>query len=110
MRTDNYERHVICINASTLGLGGDTGARVAAQGKQMRRLSGEARFVMAAMGALMAWRERPVRVEIDGRTVIEGPMNLVAVANARFAGGGMMLSPRRADRICRQWTGARAWR
>jgi hypothetical protein len=37
----------------------------------MRRLSGEARFVMAAMGALMAWRERPVRVEIDG-TAIEG--------------------------------------
>jgi diacylglycerol kinase (ATP) len=92
-RTDNYRRHIICINASTLGLGGETGARVAAQGKQMRRLSGEARFVVAAMGALAAWRERPVRIEIDHETVIEGPMNLVAVANARFAGGGMMLSP-----------------
>jgi diacylglycerol kinase family enzyme len=45
------------------------------------------------MGALAAWRERPVRVEIDGQTIIEGPMNLVAVANARFAGGGMKLSP-----------------
>src|ERR1700730_7595762 len=66
VRTNNYERHVICINASTLGLGGETGARVAAQGKQMRRLSGEARFVVAAMGALVAWRERRVRVEIDG--------------------------------------------
>jgi len=92
-RTDNYQRHVICINASTLGLGGETGARVAAQGKQLRRLSGEARFVVAAMGALAAWRERPVRVEIDHETIIEGPMNLVAVANARFAGGGMKLSP-----------------
>jgi diacylglycerol kinase (ATP) len=93
VRTEGYERHVICINASTLGLGGETGARVAGQGKYLRRLSGEARFVVAAMGALAAWRERPVRVEIDGQTVIEGPMNLVAVANARFAGGGMMLSP-----------------
>ena len=93
VRTENYQRHVICINASTLGLGGETGARVAAQGKQMRRLSGEARFVVAAMGALAAWRERPVRVEIDRQVVIEGPMNLVAVANARFAGGGMKLSP-----------------
>lgn len=92
-RTDNYQRHVICINASTLGLGGETGARVAAQGKQLRRLSGEARFVVAAMGALAAWRERPVRVEIDHEMIVEGPMNLVAVANARFAGGGMMLSP-----------------
>jgi diacylglycerol kinase (ATP) len=93
VRTENYQRQVICINASTLGLGGETGARVAAQGKQMRRFSGEARFVVAAMGALAAWRERPVRVEIDHETIIEGPMNLVAVANARFAGGGMMLSP-----------------
>jgi YegS/Rv2252/BmrU family lipid kinase len=93
VRTDNYQRHVMCINASTLGLGGETGARVAAQGKRLRRLSGETRFVIAAMGALAAWRERPVRVEIDGQTIIEGPMNLVAVANARFAGGGMKLSP-----------------
>jgi diacylglycerol kinase (ATP) len=93
VRTEDYQRHYICINASTLGLGGETAARVAAQGKSMRRLSGEARFVTAAMGALAAWRERPVRVQIDGETTIEGPMNLVSVANARFAGGGMMLSP-----------------
>jgi diacylglycerol kinase (ATP) len=93
VRTNNYQRQLICVNASTLGLGGETGARVAAQGKQMRRLSGEARFVVAAMGALAAWRERRVRVEIDGEQIIDGPMNLLAVANARFAGGGMMLSP-----------------
>jgi len=91
VRTDS--RQVICINASTLGLGGETAARVAAQGAWMRRFSGEARFVVAAMGALAAWRERPVKVDIDGEMVIEGPMNLLAVANARFAGGGMMLSP-----------------
>ena len=84
---------MICINASTLGLGGETAARVAAQGKSMRRFSGEGRFVVAALGALAAWRERPVKVQIDGETIIDGPMNLVAVANARFAGGGMMLSP-----------------
>lgn len=93
VRTDGYRRERICINASTLGLGGETAGRVAAQGNSMRRLSGEARFVAAAMRALAAWRERPVRVSIDGETVIEAPMNLVAVANARFAGGGMMISP-----------------
>lgn len=93
VRTEEYRRQVICINASTLGLGGETAARVAAQGTSMRKLSGEARFVAAAMGALAAWRERPVRVQLDNETIIEGPMNLVAVANARYAGGGMMLSP-----------------
>ena len=92
VRTDNYRRQLICINASTLGLGGETATRVAAQGKFLRHFSGEARFVVAAMGALAAWRERPVRVHLDDETT-EAPMNLLAVANARFAGGGMMLSP-----------------
>lgn len=93
VRTDNFEREVIGINASTLGLGGETAARVAAQGKNMRQLSGELRFVAAALGALAAWRERPVKVQIDGDLIVEGQMNLLAVANGRYAGGGMMLTP-----------------
>jgi diacylglycerol kinase (ATP) len=46
------------------------------------------------MAALVRWRERRVRVSIDDTEVIEGNMNLAAVANALYAGGGMMLSPR----------------
>jgi diacylglycerol kinase (ATP) len=66
---------------------------LAAQGGFMRSFSGEARFAAAAVGALGAWRERPVRVSIDESLVIDGGMNLVAVANGIYAGGGMMLSP-----------------
>ncbi|MCM3873195.1 MAG: hypothetical protein ND895_21130 [Pyrinomonadaceae bacterium] len=83
----------ICLNASTMGIGGETAARVAAHGGFMRRFSGEARFAAAAVCALGAWRERPVRVSIDESVIIEGEMNLVAVANGLYAGGGMMLSP-----------------
>ena len=83
----------ICLNASTMGIGGETASRVAAQGEFMRRFSGEARFAAAAVGALGAWRERQVRVSIDDSVVIEGRMNLVAVGNGPYAGGGMMLSP-----------------
>jgi YegS/Rv2252/BmrU family lipid kinase len=93
VRTDSYTRPVICLNASTLGLGGETATRVAAQGETIRKLSGELRFAAAAVGALAAWREKPTRVTINKSVLIERPMNLVAVANARFAGGGMMLSP-----------------
>jgi YegS/Rv2252/BmrU family lipid kinase len=92
-RAELYPQPFICLNASTLGIGGETAARVAAQGKLMRYFSGEIRFLAAALGAIAAWRERPVRVSIDERTVIECPMNLIAVANNRYAGGGMMLSP-----------------
>jgi diacylglycerol kinase (ATP) len=91
-RCDGYQTPFICLNASTMGIGGETAARVAAQGDLMRKLSGEVRFALAAMGALANWRERPTRVTVDGE-VYEGTMNLAAVANALYAGGGMMLSP-----------------
>ena len=97
-RCNGFEKPFISINASTMGIGGETAGRVAAQGKFMRNFSGEFRFVFAAVGALAAWRERRVIVTVDGRTVVDGPMNLVAVANALYAGGGMMMSPEaRAD-------------
>jgi diacylglycerol kinase (ATP) len=89
---DGFQKPFICLNASTMGIGGETASRVAAQGKFMRNFSGEFRFVFAAVGALAAWRERRVRVSVDGRVVADGPMNLVGVANNLYAGGGMMLS------------------
>lgn len=97
-RCNGFEKPFICLNASTMGIGGETAGRVAAQGKFMRNFSGEFRFVFAAVGALAAWRERRVRVAVDGRIVVDGPMNLAGVANGLYAGGGMMLSPEaRAD-------------
>ncbi|HJT67872.1 MAG TPA: diacylglycerol kinase family protein [Pyrinomonadaceae bacterium] len=91
-RCDDFQKPFICLNASTMGIGGETAGRVAAQGALMRRFSGEFRFVFAAVGALAAWRERRVRVTVDKRVVADGPMNLVGVANGLYAGGGMMLS------------------
>ena len=91
-RCDGFQKPFICLNASTMGIGGETASRVAAQGAFMRRFSGEFRFVFAAVGALAAWRERRVRVTVDDRVVVDGPMNLVGVANGLYAGGGMMFS------------------
>lgn len=90
---DGFQSPFICLNASTMGIGGETAARVAAQGSFMRSLPGEVRFATAALAALGGWRERRVRVSVDDDCVIEGNMNLVGVANALYAGGGMMLSP-----------------
>jgi len=92
-RCDDFEKPFVCLNASTMGIGGETAGRVAAQGKFMRAFSGEFRFIMAAVGALAVWRERRVRVTVDGRTIADSPMNLIGVANGLYAGGGMMLSP-----------------
>ncbi|HKO43213.1 MAG TPA: diacylglycerol kinase family protein [Pyrinomonadaceae bacterium] len=90
---NGYTQPFICLNASTMGIGGETATRVAAQGKFMRHLSGELRFAAAAFVSIAHWRERRVRVLVDDETLMNGPMNLAAVANALYAGGGMMLSP-----------------
>lgn len=85
--------HFICLNVVTLGIGAEVAGRVAAQRGLMRRLPGEARFTAAACGALLAWRERRVRVAVDGNPPLECSSNLLAVANGIYAGGGMMFAP-----------------
>jgi diacylglycerol kinase (ATP) len=86
-------RTFFCLNAVTLGIGAEVAARVAAQGSLARKLSGEARFALAAAASLARWRERRVRVRVDDAAAFECATNLIAVVNSRFAGGGMMFSP-----------------
>ncbi len=86
-------REFLCLNAVTLGVGAEVAARVAAQGQRVRRLPGEARFALAALGALAGWRERRVRIRVDDGEPFESVTNLIAVVNSRYAGGGMMFSP-----------------
>lgn len=86
-------RPFLCLNAVTLGIGAEVAARVAAQKRLARKLSGELRFALAAAGALAGWRERRVRIRVDEDDAWECETNLVAVVNSRFAGGGMMFSP-----------------
>ncbi|HEV2911766.1 MAG TPA: diacylglycerol kinase family protein [Pyrinomonadaceae bacterium] len=88
----------ICLNAATIGIGAEVASRVARQQGFALRLPGEARFVQAALGALMGWRERRAVVSIygvggDGPRVIECASNLIAIANGTYAGGGMMFAP-----------------
>jgi diacylglycerol kinase family enzyme len=90
---DGGARRFVCINAATLGLGAEVAGRVAAQGKFVRRLSGETRFAWAALRSLAAWRTARARVSVDGATLVEGELNLVVVANGPTAGGGMNFAP-----------------
>lgn len=92
-RAGGHAGSFICLNVSTIGLGAEVAARVAAQGRHMQRLPGEARFLSAACGALLRWRERATRITVDESETIECSSNLIAVANNIYAGGGMMFAP-----------------
>lgn len=86
-------RSFICLNVSTIGLGAEVAERVSRQRSFVQRLPGEARFLQAACGALLMWRERATRITIDESEVVECASNLIAVANNVYAGGGMMFAP-----------------
>ncbi|HEX7173947.1 MAG TPA: diacylglycerol kinase family protein [Pyrinomonadaceae bacterium] len=91
--TDAGARRFVCLNAATLGIGAEVAARVGAQGERLRRLPGEARFALAALAALVAWRDRSVRLRVDDGEWRECRTNIMAVTNGTHAGGGMNLSP-----------------
>ncbi|HEX8476291.1 MAG TPA: diacylglycerol kinase family protein [Pyrinomonadaceae bacterium] len=86
-------RRFVCLNSATVGFSADVVTRVSRQAGAWRRLGGEARFALAAVGALAAWRNREVRVAVDDAELVECATNLIAVANGAYAGGGMKFAP-----------------
>jgi diacylglycerol kinase family enzyme len=48
-RCNDLQKGFICINASTMGIGGETASRVASHREFMRRFPGEVRFALARL-------------------------------------------------------------
>ena len=78
------------INITSFGIGGLTD-QIANRGPKW--LGGKAAFFLATVRAMVAYRNAPVRVTIDGEIMLEAPILNVAVANGRFFGGGMKIAP-----------------
>lgn len=87
------EGRFICVNEASLGLGAEACSLVAAQRGVVLRLSGEARFALAALRALARWREREIRVRLDGGEWRVLRTNIAAVMSGTHAGGGMNFAP-----------------
>ena len=77
------------VNIADCGLGGEVVARANASSK---RFGGTATFYWASVRAIFAFGRRRCRVEVDG-VPVEGRMQNVVVANARYFGGGMHVAP-----------------
>ena len=59
------------------------------------------RFSLAALTALSRWRNRMVRITVDGNVAMECATNLIAISNGPYVGGGMKLVPSaRSDDGC----------
>ncbi len=58
-----------------------------------RALGGRLAFAIAFARSLRRWRAAPLRVRVDGEVLVEGLLDVAAVANGRYFGGGMQLAP-----------------
>ena len=75
------------------GVGIGLDAQVGIEVERGRRFRGVATYLHALARALRTFRPPRMRVEIDGRTVADGPMTLVTVGNGGRHGGGFWICP-----------------
>ncbi len=78
------------VNITSFGIGGLTDRIVNSSPKWM---GGRAAFFLGTLRAMIAYRDVPTRIVVDGEPWLEVPIFNVAVANGRFFGGGMMIAP-----------------
>lgn len=89
---DGAPRTRCFLNIASVGVSGPTdravnAARLRAPG------AGRLLFLFHALRALVKYRFETVRVAVDDHPPIETAISLVAVANGRFFGAGMMIAP-----------------
>lgn len=80
------------INIASAGLSGATDRAVNAD-KRKGRVSAKALFYWRTVAEFVRYRFQRVRITVDEWPPVEARVALVAVANGRFFGGGMMVAP-----------------
>jgi YegS/Rv2252/BmrU family lipid kinase len=76
-------------NIASAGMSGAIAKRA---NETSKALGGKVSYLWATLSVFARWRNDEVRVTVDGERR-EGRMHDVVVANGRFFGGGMMISP-----------------
>jgi YegS/Rv2252/BmrU family lipid kinase len=78
------------VNIASVGISGEVDERVE---RGPKWLGGKAAFLLATVGAALAYRNVPLEIDVDGQSWQRGPVLLVAIANGQFMGGGMHVAP-----------------
>ena len=78
------------INIASFGIGGLVDSIVNSSSKA---LGGKASFFLATARAAVRYKNKLVRLSLDGGTPMERRIYNVAVANGRYFGGGMQVAP-----------------
>ena len=80
------------INIASLGLSGPT-SRAVNNAKRSGGASGQIVFMWHTIRELIRYRFQDVRITVDDTLPIEARIAVVAAANGKYFGGGMMIAP-----------------
>ncbi len=84
------ERQTFFANVGSVGLAAAVVGHVA---PWTRALGGQVAFAIAFARSLWSWRSSPLTLRVDGEVLVDGPLDVAAVALGRYFGGGMRLAP-----------------
>lgn len=84
------ETRRLFANESSLGFSARTAAAV---NQARKRFRGRLPFLIGVVRCLSSLGNPVLEVKVDGRSVYRGPTLMIAVANGRYFGGGMMIAP-----------------
>jgi YegS/Rv2252/BmrU family lipid kinase len=84
------ERYTHFLNVGSVGLAAAVVKNVAAWSKSF---GGQLAFATGFLRSMHGWRASQLSITVDGEPVMEERLDLAAVANGRFFGGGMQLAP-----------------
>lgn len=80
------------VNIASFGISGPI-ARAVNVAKSGGGMSGIGVFLWHTVKEIVRYRLQSLRVSVDGKVAFEGLAALVAVANGRYFGGGMLIAP-----------------
>jgi diacylglycerol kinase (ATP) len=80
------------VNVASFGLSGPT-SRAVNKAKRSGKASGQLLFMWHTVRELIHYKFQDVRITVDDAPPIEARIAVVAAANGRFFGGGMMIAP-----------------
>ncbi|MEO6394421.1 MAG: diacylglycerol kinase family protein [Devosia sp.] len=89
---DGHEQMRHFLNVGSLGVSGPT-VRAVNASRHARRTNGRIAFYYHTIVEMLKYRPQRVRLRFDDGESLEVETALVAVANGRFFGGGMMVAP-----------------
>jgi YegS/Rv2252/BmrU family lipid kinase len=82
------------LNVVSVGLSG-LGARYI-RGRSGKIVGAKGTYLLGAIRGIVAYRNQPVRMAIDGEASAEVELTVAAVANGQFFAGGMWIAPQAA--------------